>query len=146
MPASDLLHSVKLYLVSLSVADLDETLKWYQNNLGFTVLEKKDLPKYSLRIAFIQLNGFVLELVEFTNSVSEESIRKRFPEVDDRAKIQGFGKLAFWVDDVDAMAGLLKSKQVNFVRNVEQDDEIFHTKWFIVTDNSGNWIQFFQKH
>lgn len=136
--------SLQPYLVSLSVAKLDESLKWYGDNLGFTVLNRKDLPEYSLRIAFIQLNGFTMEMIEFKNSVSEEDIRKAFPNVDDRAKIQGFGKLAFKVENIDAFAGRLKLKGVHFVREVQEDRELFHTKWFIVTDNSGNWIQFFQ--
>lgn len=136
--------SLRPYLVSISVASLDESLKWYTENLGFIVLNKKDLPEYSLRIAFLQMNGFMMEMIEFKNSVSEEDIRKAFPKVDDRAKIQGFGKLAFQVEDIDAFAGLLKRKGVHFVREVQEDKELFHTKWFIVTDNSGNWIQFFQ--
>lgn len=137
-------YSVRPYLVSLSVANLDESLKWYTENLGFGVVNKKDLPNYSLRIAFLQLNGFMMEMIEFKNSVSEEDIRKAFPNVDDRAKIQGFGKLAFKVENIDAFAGRLKLKGAHFVREVQEDKELFHTKWFIVTDNSGNWIQFFQ--
>jgi catechol 2,3-dioxygenase-like lactoylglutathione lyase family enzyme len=143
-PSKESSNSIRPYLVSISVSNLDESLKWYGDNLGFEVVKRKDLPQYSLRIAFAELNGFQLELVEFKQSVSYESIKKQFPVIDDRAKIQGFGKLAFLVDDVEAMAAKLKSKGVKFERNVSDDKE-FGVKWFIVTDNDGNWIQFFQK-
>jgi catechol 2,3-dioxygenase-like lactoylglutathione lyase family enzyme len=138
------LFSAKPYLVSISVANLDETINWYRKNLGFEVIKRIDLPKNSLRIAFVELNGFQLELIEFKQSVSYEVIQKQFPAVDDRAKIQGLGKLAFQVDEIQSAAASLKSNGVKFEREVT-DDKQFGVKWFIVTDNSGNWIQFFQK-
>ena len=111
------------YLVSISVSNLDDAVKWYGDNLGFVVVKKKDLPRYSPRIAFVELNQFQLELIEFKQSVSYESIRKQFPSVDDRSKIQGMEKLAFLVDDVQAAAATLKSKGVRFERNVTDDPE-----------------------
>jgi methylmalonyl-CoA/ethylmalonyl-CoA epimerase len=135
---------IKPYLVSISVANLNETINWYKRNLGFDIRKKMDFPKSTLRIAFLELNGFQLELIEFKQSISYDAIQKQFPVVDDRAKIQGLGKLAFLVDDISSVAAKLKSNGVRFEREVTDDKE-FGVKWFIVTDNSGNWIQFFQK-
>jgi catechol 2,3-dioxygenase-like lactoylglutathione lyase family enzyme len=142
--ASGILRSARPYQVSISVADLDETVKWYRENLGFVMIKKMDLPKYALRIAFVELGGFQLELIEFKQSVSYEAIQKLFPSVDDRAKVQGLGKLAFLVSDIAAVAERLKKKGVKFVRDVTDDND-FGVKWFMVEDNSGNVIQFFQK-
>lgn len=142
--ASQSFFSAQPYLVSISVPNFDETIKWYRDNLGFTVIRQKDLPKLSLRVAFIELNGFQLEVIEFKQSVPFETIQKQFPNVDDRAKVQGFGKLAFLVDDIEAAAARLKRNEVKFIRQISYDEES-GTKWFIVVDNSGNWIQFFQK-
>jgi hypothetical protein len=76
--------------------------------------------------------------------VSGEVIQKQFPSVDDRGKIQGLGKLAFLVEDPQAVSKKLKGNKVKFEREITDDPE-FGVKWLIVTDNSGNWIQFFQK-
>ncbi len=139
-----LVPSATPYLVSISVADLDETVNWYRENLGFVLIKQMEFPKYSLRIAFVELNGFRLELIEFKASVSYEAIQKQFPVVDDRAKIHGLGKLAFLVEDLEAVSNRLKRNNVKFWREIMEDQE-FGVRSLIVSDNSGNWIQFFQK-
>jgi methylmalonyl-CoA/ethylmalonyl-CoA epimerase len=96
------------YLMSLSVADLDLSVRWYCEMLGFRETRRLNLPDSSLRISFLELNGFRLELVEFKNSVSLAAIQSKFPIVDDRAKVQGFGKLAFAVTSVRDVAASLK--------------------------------------
>jgi methylmalonyl-CoA/ethylmalonyl-CoA epimerase len=132
------------YLVSVSVADLDETLKWYREKMGFALVRKMELPEHKLRMAFVDLDGFQLELIEFKQSVPYDAIRKQFPVVDDRAKVQGLGKLAFRVDDIETAAAEMKDKGATFVRDVTDNKE-FGERWFMVADNSGNIIQFIQK-
>jgi len=129
-------------LISISVANLEETISWYRDILGFSIIQKMDLPKYSLKIAFMEYSGFQIELIEFKNSVSYEAIQKQFPGVDDRAKIQGLGKFGFVADDLEGLAAKLKSKRVHFFRDVTHDQNTGDT-YFIISDNSGNWIQFF---
>src|SRR5262249_6215067 len=74
--------SAKPYLVAISVSDLDRTVKWYGDNLSFTLIRRTDLPRYSLRLAFMELNNFQLELIEFKQSASFAAIRKQFPGID----------------------------------------------------------------
>jgi catechol 2,3-dioxygenase-like lactoylglutathione lyase family enzyme len=134
--------SIKPSLVAISVANIDETVKWYQDNLGFAVKEKKDFPQHSLRIAFLALNDFEIELVEDKKSVSLVAIQKHLPEADDETKIQGFVKLAFTVEDVEALASRLKSKGVRFQMEMTKSNRKEGVKFFIVRDNNGNWLQF----
>lgn len=142
--ATDPFTSARACLVSISVKDLDEAVKWYQENLGFQVVKRMEFPKYTLRIAFADRNDFRLELIEFKQSVSFEAIQKQFSVVDDRAKIQGLGKYAFRIDNIEGAADALKKKGVKFEVELYEDKE-FSEKTFIISDNSGNWIQFFQK-
>jgi catechol 2,3-dioxygenase-like lactoylglutathione lyase family enzyme len=135
-------RSIKPSLVALSVPNVDEAINWYRNNLGFVVKEKKDFPQYSLRIAFLELNGFEIELVEDKKSVSLAAIHKYLPEADDGTKIQGFVKLAFTVGDVAALASRLKSKGVRFQIDITKSNRKEGTEFFIVRDNNGNWLQF----
>ena len=131
-------------LVAISVADLDKSVKWYQNTLKFSVTKRLDLPKYSVRIAFLDLNGFQIEMIESTKSVSFAELQKQFPAVDDRAKIQGFCKIGFRVKKIHIVASDLKSQGIKFQRDIQNDEEV-HEKWFIISDPDGNWIQFFEK-
>lgn len=137
------LATVRPYLVSLSVANLDVSVRWYCEMLGFRETRRLNTLAASLRISFLELNGFRLELIEFKDSVSLAAIRSKFPVVDDRARVQGFGKLAFAVTSVGELAASLKSKKVKFARDVTKDKDTGE-RWFIIEDVDGNWLQFFE--
>jgi catechol 2,3-dioxygenase-like lactoylglutathione lyase family enzyme len=137
------LAAARPYLMSLSVANLDVSERWYREVMGFRETRRLNIPGTSLRISFLELNGFRLELIEFKDSVSLAAIRSKFPAVDDRAKVQGFDKLAFAVTSVGETAASLKSKKVKFVREVTREKETGET-WFIIEDVDGNWLQFFE--
>ena len=130
-------------LVALSVADLDATISWYQDNLGFRLKERKDFPQASLRIAFMESNGFELEVVEDKKSVPLAAIQKQLPSADDQAKLQGFVKLAFTVDDLTGLASRMKSNGVRFQMGLTKSSREPGVTFFIVRDNDGNWLQFF---
>ena len=130
-------------LVALSVADLDATISWYQDNLGFRLKERKDFPQASLRIAFMESNGFELEMVEDKKSVPLAAIQKQLPSADDQAKLQGFVKLAFTVDDLTGLASRMKSNGVRFQMGLTKSSREPGVTFFIVRDNDGNWLQFF---
>src|SRR5215471_5158135 len=98
------LATARPYLVSLSVANLDLSVRWYRDMLGFREIRRLNMPGSSLRISFLELNGFRLELIEFKDSVSLAAIQSKFPIVDDRGRVQGFAKLAFAVTSVGEVA------------------------------------------
>jgi catechol 2,3-dioxygenase-like lactoylglutathione lyase family enzyme len=131
------------YLASLSVANLDGAVRWYSDVLGFRETRRLDLPDHALRIGFLQLNGFRLELIEFKGSVAMTAIQSKFPGVDDRAKVQGFGKLGFAVRDIEAAASSLRAKKAKFVRDVTHEKETGET-WLMIEDMDGNCLQFFE--
>jgi hypothetical protein len=68
----------------VTVSNLDVSRKWYEERLGFRLSKNMDLPEHKLRIAFLELNGFTLELIEFQESVSLATITNRIPELKDR--------------------------------------------------------------
>lgn len=137
------LATARPYLVSLSVANLDTSVRWYRDMLGFRETRRLNVPDSSLRISFLELNGFRLEMIEFKDSISSAAIRSKFPAVDDQAKVQGFGKLAFAVTNVGEVAASLKDKKIKFVREVTQEKKTGEI-WFIIEDPDGNWLQFFE--
>jgi catechol 2,3-dioxygenase-like lactoylglutathione lyase family enzyme len=130
------------YLVGISVADVDASVKWYEENLGFKTIKRMELPQYDLRLAFLELNGFRVELIENKKSFS---IKKYVPDYQDGSGLlQGMAKVGFLVNKIDPIAESLKKRGVPFVVELREDKE-FAVKFFIIQDNSGNLIQYFQK-
>ncbi len=121
------------------MSNRSRSVAWYTNVLGFRVEEQSDLADARLRIAMLERDGFELELVELGGS---RSARELLPGNDNPAMIQGFGKLAFSIPDLDAWATRLRSHGVRFI-HAPAEDAIHRTRWFIVQDVDGNWLQFF---
>jgi catechol 2,3-dioxygenase-like lactoylglutathione lyase family enzyme len=86
--------------VSISVADLDAQVAWYQRALGFAeVVEQYELPEPPVRTAVLQAApGIRIELIE--RGGSERTGEYRDPL--DMTRSQGYGHWAVDVDDLDA--------------------------------------------
>jgi len=128
--------------VGISVPDVDASARWYQDKLHFTVARRMELPDHKLRIAFLALEGFTLELIELQGSVALDTLRSRPPEVA-RDQLQGFQKIGFQIRDVDRLAAELMRGGVSLVM-APTDDPPFGQRFFLVRDNAGNLLQFFQ--
>lgn len=133
----------KAIWAGITVANLEVSKNWYEAKLGFKLAKNMDLPEHKLRIAFLELNGFTLELIEFQQSVSLATIQNRIPELKDRDHLQGFAKLGFRITDVDALAAALKASGVK-LRMEPTNDREFHDRFLLVEDPDGNTLQFFQ--
>lgn len=131
------------YWVALSVPNAEATANWYSENLAFTVTRRMSLPEHGLRIVFLEANGFHLELIESQDIVSFAAIRERLPQAKSRDRVQGYVKLGFMLEDVDALAAALKKKGIA-LRMEPTDDPAFGVRFFLVEDNAGNLLQFFQ--
>jgi catechol 2,3-dioxygenase-like lactoylglutathione lyase family enzyme len=128
------------HLVALSVADLDETLQWYVDKLGFTLKSRRDFPDHGISIAIVNRAGFQVELVKVAGSIPASRV---LPDRSNPASLQGFGKIAFEVEDLEFWAADLRASGVKFhlppTRNAEDQSTSF-----IVLDNEGNWLQFIE--
>lgn len=127
----------------IGVADLDISKKWYQEKLGFHPTKTIEFAQNGLRIAFLDLNGFTLELIEFKESVSMAAVKKRIPDLKDRDHLQGFLKLGFRISNVDALAAELKHSGVK-LRMEPTNDRESKDRFLLVEDPDGNTLQFFQ--
>ncbi len=142
--ASSPTASAKPVWAAIGVANLDVSRKWYQENLGFHQTRTIDSAQHKLRIAFLDLNGFTLELIEFKESVSIAAVKKRIPELTDRDHLQGFVKLGFRIANVDALAAALERSGIK-LRMEPTDDREFNDRFLLVEDPDGNTLQFFQE-
>jgi catechol 2,3-dioxygenase-like lactoylglutathione lyase family enzyme len=134
----------KAIWAGITVANLEVSRKWYEEKLGFKLVRNLDLPEHKLRIAFLELNGFTLELIAFQQSVSLSTIQSRLPELKDRDHLQGFVKLGFRIPNVGMLASALKANGVKLRMEPTNDPE-FHDRFLLAEDPDSNTLQFFQE-
>jgi lactoylglutathione lyase len=88
------------------VTNLDESLDFYVNKLGLTLLSKRDVPAGKFTLAFLAAPGDETAQVELTYNWE--------PEVYTSGR--NFGHLAYAVDDIYALCASLQSKGVTINR------------------------------
>ena len=49
---------------AISVPDLEETIRWYSDIFGFTVIDRSEIPGAGIRVSHMQGAGFILEIFE----------------------------------------------------------------------------------
>lgn len=138
MQEQSTLSGMKFYHIALSVADSRTTAKWYQDKLGFTLLNSKEYPEFGTKISFLKLNDFRLELIEDVNSTPQK--RDTPPK---HTLIQGMAQFSFTIDNMDEVAEQLKAKNVDFAWGPIAYEDL-GLKFLFVRDNEGNLIQFFE--
>lgn len=141
--SNDVLGDAKPCWAAIVVPSAEASASWYERNLHFQVTKKMDLPDYKMKIVFLRLAEFNLELIERTDSVSFETVQKEVPAVKDRDRMQGFVKLGFMIRDVDKLAADLKREGVP-LRMQPTNDAPFGVRFLLLEDNAGNLLQFFQ--
>ena len=138
-PRPDPLAQIRAEHVMLSTADYDGTIAWYRDNLGFQVIHEWTVPEFEgVRLAYMQLNGFIIEVVSTPDAFQEEKIPG---DLVSALSDRGFGHLAFLAADVDAVAAELKSRGVKLVVPPTSFPDAGRRLIF-VQDNNGNYIEF----
>jgi len=130
--------SMRPSLVAIQVNNIDNSIAWYKDYLGFLVLERKEFREYGMRIAILQMGDFKLELVDNEKALSRNSVLKE-NEAED---ITGFAKVTFTIDNVDSLYGTLKSKGAKFAITLRDSNINPKEEFFIVLDCDNNWLQF----
>jgi methylmalonyl-CoA/ethylmalonyl-CoA epimerase len=96
--------------VAITVKDLDTTIDWYVENLGFTVTRTIDNPERGIRIVFIEVASHaMLEFFGFLES--EKAVEGRALKSEET----GIKHLSFFVNDMEAMHHKLSKAGVKFL-------------------------------
>ncbi|WP_005036736.1 VOC family protein [Holophaga foetida] len=123
----------------ISVADMDASIAWYQSMLGFQLVSNKFIPPLKARVAFLERDGWSLELFEHTECKPLPADR-RTPNLD--IQTQGFKHVAYAVEDLAAAMAELKAKGVDVAMDLfpmEGDQVAF------IRDNTGNLVELIQQ-
>ncbi len=123
----------------ISVADLEASVAWYGDMLGFTVDRIVDVPGGTGRVALIRNGDFILELfcIPGAAPLPEE---RRHPATDLRT--HGIKHVAYAVPDIRTLMDELKAKGVDIVWDVVLHD---NTLCAFLRDNSGNLVEFVER-
>ena len=103
---------------SFTVSDIDRSVEFYTEVLGFEQDLRFDvdgegistivgLPDTRLRIAFVRLGEFRIELIQYATPAGVK--------IDTATNNVGSAHIAFWTDDVDKTYEELKAKGVEFI-------------------------------
>ena len=129
---------MKPVLAAIQVENLDISIHFYSTFLGFQLKERKSFPDYNLEIAFIQINGFELELVKNSKSLKKNKILDENNATD----MTGFAKLSFEVSNIRQLYDHLQSKNIKMMVTLRESNRNNQCLTFIAADPENNWIQF----
>ncbi len=125
--------------VGISVGDLEASVAWYRDSLGFELLRVLDVPAGEGRVALLRAGDFILELFAVPGAapVPEE---RRHPLTDLRT--QGVKHLALAVSDLRGLIARMKAQGVEVVW-----DPVVHdgTLCAFVRDNTGNLVELVER-
>lgn len=124
----------------ISIVNLDESINWYQNVLGFKVVQHLEYPNFSTRGVFLESHGIEIELVESKGLI--RSMRQDPPLR--HLLIQGISQLSFRVRDLEDAAERLKRRSISIVFGPAESKEL-KLKAFFIRDNDGNLIEFVER-
>jgi methylmalonyl-CoA/ethylmalonyl-CoA epimerase len=96
--------------VGISVTDMDQAIRWYQDNLDFRLVKDDGwVPPLEARICFLENNGFQLELFQYKAPIPQSADRLH-PNLDLRTV--GTKHVAFGVEDLASLRARLTAAGV----------------------------------
>lgn len=124
--------------VGISVKDMEVSLAWYEENLGFKIVSDDYIPPLKCRICFVEKDGFEIELFQHDNVKAMPEERK-VPNTD--LETIGTKHVAFLTDDMKALKERFVKNGVRIVSEgcMEGNAVIF------VSDPDGVLVEFIQK-
>ena len=125
--------------LGISVPDLESSIDWYCENLGFSLTKRLNIDAIPAKSAFLNHGDFNIELFEIPGAAPLPDDR-RYPDQDLRTN--GTKHIAFAVQDLRKFADTLKDRGVDFAKDVTEMDQTFMA---FIRDNAGNLIELMQQ-
>lgn len=124
--------------VAISVADLEESIAWYQKVFDFSVIDRSEIPGTGIKVSHMQGEGFLLEIFSAPNSNPLPEDRK-VPNLD--LLTQGNKHFSFGVKDGHKAKEEMEALGVDIAFIAEVDG----TYGVFIRDNTGNLIEIFEE-
>lgn len=123
---------------AISVPSIEETVKWYHDVFGFTVIKYSEIPDTGIQVCHMQGVGFQLEIFEAPGAEPLPESRK-FPHTD--FQVHGNKHLALGVKDGPATKKALEEMGIEIVLIGRVDD----TYGIFIRDNTGNLVELYEE-
>lgn len=123
---------------AISVADMEESLTWYAENFGFTLISCSEIPDTGVNVAHMQGVGFILEIFCAPGSSPLPEERK-VPNLD--FLTQGNKHISFGVKDGRRAKEEMEALGIDIAFVAEVDG----TYGVFIRDNTGNLIEIFEE-
>ncbi len=133
------LLDIRPYAITMSVPDIDTTVRWYDEILGFKVDKTKSYPEFGTRLAFLVRNGFRIELIEDANA--KPGIVR--PDAPAHTSTHGYSQFMFGTDDLAQVKAKLTEKNVPI--HFEFENAELGVRFFFIRDPNQNLIAFVQR-
>lgn len=129
------------YFSALIVDNIEHSITWYTNTIGFETLNKNEFPDAGFKQANLKRGNVLIELIELDTAISA---KEAIPNYNSKTRLIGFFKIGFLISDFDQWMDYLKKQNVEFHGSVVNQPES-DKRMVIVKDPDGNRIQFFEK-
>ena len=129
---------LKHHHAALSVPDLDESIAWYRDVLGFSEEERFSLPHVPATVALLRRGPLRIELLEVAGA-APLPLERRDPTSDLRT--HGNKHVCFAVRDAEAAQDALKERGADIVLFQRAPERAF----LFIRDNAGNLIEFYEE-
>lgn len=123
------------WLFMLIVADLEKSISWYKQNLGFT--HHQTVGNTGNKRAVLERNDYILELFEPLHVIKAN-------ELPADSLVRGYVKTAFAVENIYEISANFEEDSIEIIMPIEDSDFDWATKAMIVKDPEGNWTQLFE--
>jgi methylmalonyl-CoA/ethylmalonyl-CoA epimerase len=137
---TSLLKKVKPYSITFSVTNIDLLTNWYVEKLGFKVVQKKSYPQFKTSLAFLELNGYRVELIKDDNAKDTVKLR---PDPPAHTSIHGQSQFCLYTDNLDGLEKELTARQIKIIWKFQNKE--LNVKFLFIRDPENNLIQFLQR-
>ena len=131
--------------ISISVENLEESIRWYERHLDFKLVFKMYLAQHHAHLGFMRHGDFEVEM--FQHDESKPLPEDRLNPHEDQ-KTRGTKHIAFLVDDVETLAERLSGEGVEIVTGpkiMECKEAGVREKICFIHDINGICIEFIQR-
>ena len=132
--------SLQSHFFAVIVSDLDQSISWYKEILGYEEINKLVSEERGFSQANLKVGDNALELIELNSAIDPAQSISGFNE---KSKLLGFFKVGFMVESFDKWADHLKGKKAINARDIVTDPNT-GMRMCIVLDPDGNRIQIFE--
>jgi len=128
---------------ALSVANLTETIRWYEDKLGFVEEFRYEFPPaLHTKVAFLRLGDLRLELFEVTEAAAMPASRA---DVSQDLHVRGMKHVGWRVDDLTAARAELEAKGVAFVTPTGEVPHSGGAHYAFLHDNNGILLELYEQ-